>query len=219
MRMLGGRRDRDVMLQTLDLLAGRAGSKEDRQRIEKLREAMAKSIEPVDAEEHSATKREISRLLERSAKAMTRLGSLGPKWEVVQPGLAGTFEGVAKRMKRAVKHGESLRFHRWRISLKRLGYQFEWLAPVWPKRLGKLAHRIGKLEKQLGELHDLAVLEETIEGRGAVFGGNRAVRAVIEGISTWSRKLRQSSKTNGRKIVRKLDEKFWRKLEQRWKAA
>jgi CHAD domain-containing protein len=60
-------------------------------------------------------------------------------------------------MQASFAHPTGLAFHRWRIRVKHLYYQLEWLEPVRPKRFAAMLKRLHRLEEKLGADHDLAV--------------------------------------------------------------
>lgn len=136
-------------------------------------------------------------------------------WAVIGPGLLKVYRQARRRMLEAIFHPSDLAFHRWRIRVKHLFYQLEWLEPVWPTRFIALHERLHELEEKLGADHDLVVLRNMLE-KGTIFLG--PCRGVKKSAKKKSGRLRRACKTTGARIFRKKPGKFGRECKRRWKA-
>jgi len=154
--------------------------------------------------------------LARSSFYRLRIDADG--WAAIGPGLLKVYRQARRRMLKAISHPSDLNFHRWRVRVKHLFYQLEWLEPVWPARFIALRERLHELEKKLGTDHDLVVLRNVLkEGtKGAAFLG--PCRGVKKSAKKTSRCLRRSCKTTGIRIFREKPGKFGRKCKRRWEA-
>jgi len=155
--------------------------------------------------------------LEQSRRGFHRLRIGGEGWEAVGPGLANVYTQARKRMKAASADPSDRAFHRWRIRVKQLYYQLQWLEPVWPKQFARMLKRLHKLGENLGADHDLAVLREVFgEIRGG-FDGADAIGHVKKYAAKKSRRLRRASELLGAKALGKTLRRFRRSCQRRWR--
>ncbi len=68
-----------------------------------------------------------------------------------------------RRVKRKTGQDKTLALHEWRKQAKHLRYQLQILRDAWPKILDRLDRRLEKLTTQLGDDHDLAMLEQALD--------------------------------------------------------
>lgn len=161
-RGLARRRDAEVLVATVEQLRpAQANPGEDRIWA-KLRRIFMKRREKTlggSREERKKYRRAL-----REARRRVR------DWPLEDADLGGLCRGVGRvyreggnaMLKAGRTHGtEDL--HEWRKRVKDLWYEFRILEPLQPKRMVKLADGMKKLSKQLGDDHDLAVLEEAVK--------------------------------------------------------
>ena len=92
---------------------------------------------------------------------MPRMGG----WELLEPGLRQTYTRARQGWRKA-RCAQSLKcaeeeslFHDWRRDVKRLFYQLEPLHLAWPRQLKPMTRQLAKLGEQLGDYHDLQVVQ------------------------------------------------------------
>ncbi len=190
-RRLGGARDADVMLATLDALverhhdalAGRSGVIRLRATLLTERDrARRQTLGDPSTRAQAAAELRACRVRMAAWQLPDRPGP-----ELVEAGLLRLYRQGRSRHRRAsrAKASDVLAMHRWRKRVKDLRYAAEMLAPADPRgrgeppkgkrarlrrkraladaaRLRRLARRADRLGEWLGEDHDLAVLAERI---------------------------------------------------------
>lgn len=77
-------------------------------------------------------------------------------YAAIRPGLHATYGRGRKSMVRAYDGGGAADFHSWRMRVKDLRHQMEFLVPLWPETVTALASTLHRLGELLGEEHDLA---------------------------------------------------------------
>ncbi|NJL31216.1 MAG: CHAD domain-containing protein [Phycisphaerales bacterium] len=105
-------------------------------------------------------------VLRESVTALSRM-NMPPAcgWELIQPGLEQAYTRARKGWRRVRCAREvhatddELLFHDWRRDVKRLLYQLEPLREIRPDAIKALQRRLTRLGEQLGDYHDLCVLE------------------------------------------------------------
>ena len=83
--------------------------------------------------------------------------------ELLLGGLTRAFDRARKAYRRAKQSRDALDVHAWRKATKRLLYQVELLEPLAPG-LDGLARLVDELQHQLGDHHDLHVLQDVAAG-------------------------------------------------------
>jgi CHAD domain-containing protein len=119
-------------------------------------------------------------------------------------------------MKRAFARGEDDSFHRWRIRVKNLYYELQFLLPVWPKRLRPMTAQLKKVQEQIGDDHDLTVLKEVLQKAPRRFGGVAAIEPVLRRLQKSSRKLRRAGQPLAAEIFAEKPRHFSRQLDRHW---
>jgi CHAD domain-containing protein len=97
--------------------------------------------------------------LEISCRVLPVMRLAATGWEAISPGLTETYRRCRKRLKKALGDPRAETFHQWRIPVKHLYYQLQWLELLWPSCFTRMIKRLHKLETMLGEDHDLSVME------------------------------------------------------------
>jgi CHAD domain-containing protein len=164
-RALSGARDADVLLRTLDGVAGdrrlgvpAAAARPLRQALEEHRERLAAGPGHVDEALESL------RLL-RGRAGDWPFAEAGP--EAVLAALR-TMQGRARETMAAAfaPDADDEAWHDWRKRVKDLWYALRILAPVAPTHLGPLVEDADALSEVLGDHNDLAVLDGAIDEHG-----------------------------------------------------
>jgi CHAD domain-containing protein len=145
-----------------------------------------------------------------------RLDLTGVEREVIESGLRTVYRQSRNRMKMALRNGDDEAFHRWRIRVKNLYYQLQFLQWIWPKRLGKMVSRLSELEDKIGLDHDLAVAKALLRKTPNTFGGKRSVDLLINRLDEKSRQLRRKVRPSGRRTLAERPGRFVHQLSRRW---
>lgn len=161
--------------------------------------------------------RDAARDLEQSRRGFQRLRIRGEGWEAIGPGLTKTYRQARRRMKAACAHPSDRAFHRWRIRVKQLGYQLQWLEAVWPKRFARMRERLHKLDENLGADHDLVILRELLGKMPGSGEGSDVIKQVKKSAAKRSRRFRRASRPLGAKALAGTPRRFQRKCRWRWR--
>jgi CHAD domain-containing protein len=215
--LLAGNRDLTVALKTLRKLARPDRPEAERKALEAVRRWLEEAAPHEAGTGLAAACRNVGRSLRSYVAAPGWVGGFEAGWEDLWQGVCCTHQQGRKRRKKALRSGKSRAFHRWRIRVKALYYQLQWLEPLWPRKLQKLVRQLEKLEKCLGRLHDLAVLRQMISDhlRGREKVG--LTECAIECLDLEACRRRCSAEKRAKKVYAKLCGSFWRKLQERGK--
>lgn len=155
--------------------------------------------------------------LEQSRRGLRRLTIRGESWAVVGPGLIRVYRQARRRMNAAFSHPDPRAFHRWRIRVKQLAYQLEWLELLWPKRFARMRKRLRQLGENLGADHDLVVLCAFLEKAPVTCGSRAEVQRVKKAAARKSRRLREASERLGARTLDETPRRFLRHCERHWR--
>ena len=214
---LASSRDLAVAGKTLKALAKSAPGHLPPGSLSRRAGAAAHRVDAPSSDNHQRAMTQGARDLEQARRGLYRLRIEAEGWAAIGPGLLRVYRQARRRMQAAFTHPTDLAFHRWRIRVKHLYYQLEWLEPVWPKRFGAMLNRLHKLEEKLGADHDLAVLRNMLKTAPRGFAKADDIRRVKRSAIRKSKRLRRSSKPLGAKVFREKPRGFGRKCRRRWK--
>jgi hypothetical protein len=93
----------------------------------------------------------------------------------------------------------------------------EYLAPFWPKRLGRVKSQLGKLKGKLGRDHDLTILKATLNRITLKLDDAEAAECVLERLKKRSRRLRSASRKLGEAIFHEAPGCFVHRLKKHWR--
>ena len=157
-----------------------------------------------------------ARELDQARARFLKLRIRGDGWEVIGPGLIKVYRQARRRKHAAVSSQRDLAFHRWRIRVKQLFHQLQWLEAVWPQRFGRMLKRLRRLEENLGRDHDLLELRSLLRKMPVPADGGAAINRVLRLVEKRSRKLQQASERIGAKAFRESPRKFQRSCRRHW---
>jgi CHAD domain-containing protein len=216
-RLLSGSRDTEVKLETLVALRDRFEDDFPRQdsagwegTLERERDEVA------DAGQGEAAKR-IDQALEAIEEGRDRIRTWpleSGSWELVGPGLSGSYRQGRRAMKRTLAKPKARNVHEWRKRAKDLWYQLRIAQTAWPQLLGATADQVHELADLLGDHHDLAVLAEDLDRREDV-GARKALEPLI---ARRQEELLDSALDLGQRIYAEKPKAFRRRLARYWSA-
>jgi len=151
--------------------------------------------------------------------ARGRLARVRPErhgWNVLGRGLRRTYRAARRAYLAACVHPSADNLHEWRKRTKYLWRVLEMLHPVAPRQLARLERRTHRLSEQLGEDHDLVVLERSKAARSAV---PLALREVAQQrIDRRRATLQKRAMALGAVVYRDRPRTLERRLRRRWRA-
>jgi CHAD domain-containing protein len=210
------KRDADAARATLSSLRASIRRRADRAAISKALRGLEVDAAPAGPVEEALAL--IAGVLALTKRHYARVAPAEEGWAAFEPGLRAIYREGRKRMQRALETGDENDFHRWRIRTKNLYHVLQILEPIWEKKLGKLTARLRKLQRAIGDDHDLGVVKKLLTDEPEVFGGPSVIERVIACINRRSKRLRTSSSRLGSKIFDQTPRKFTRRLGSHWQA-
>ena len=126
------------------------------------------------------------------------------------------YRQARQRMKAAFSDPDDRAFHRWRIRVKQLYYQLEWLEAVWPNRFARMRQRLHQLGEKLGADHDLVVLCDLLGKVPATSGDADEIKRVKNAAVKRSKRLREASERLGARTLEERPRRFLRHCEHHW---
>jgi len=211
-RRLSLTRDRDVVRQTLAKLPVTN---------ERERKAVAVVLGGCDrkSEPEVGTSRVMSQIaldLEQTRRNLHRARISQDEWQAIEPGLREVYRQSRKRMEAALQQGDDEAFHKWRIRVKNLYYELQFLEPVYRERLGKMVCGLRKLQDEIGADHDLILLRKSLRKNPDAFGGAGTVGRVVGSLDKKSKERRRVAKRLGKAILNEAPPRFVRELGLHW---
>jgi CHAD domain-containing protein len=165
----------------------------------------------------------IERALEKAAGALrgyrSRLAhaSLSHPRRILLDGLVTSYRDARRALSRLPPESSPEPLHRWRTQVKRLGYQVRLLRRIAPAIWRALGAPLERLGDELGEAHDLVVLESWIASEAPISGP--AARARLTGAITEVRHQRErEARAAGEKLLREKPRVLEEKLKKAWRA-
>lgn len=159
-----------------------------------------------------------ARELDQARARLLKLRIRGDGWEVIGPGFIKVYRQAQRRMDAAISSHGDLAFHRWRIRVKQLSYQLQWLEAVWPRRFARMLKQLRRLEESLGRDHDLFDLRSLLRKVRLPADGGGEINRVLKVVEEESRKLKRGSVRIGAKVFRESPRKFLRGCQKHWES-
>jgi CHAD domain-containing protein len=149
-----------------------------------------------------------------------RLGRLHlceSEWEAIEPGLRKVMRQCRRRMRVAIESDEDEDFHRWRIRVKNLYHELQLVESIWPKRLGKMLACLRKLQRRIGDLHDVAVAKALLAANAATPATREKIDPIVERLDARAARLKRDSRKLGHQLFDKKPGTLLKKLRRRWR--
>ena len=219
-RALAGNRDAFVLCETLRSL----GADSSAAHIG-LQSAIENVSELLECERLSANGREAVRSTMRSAADRMADGgsriALWPlqrnDWNALGPGLHRTYSACRKWRSRAEENNDAIVMHEWRKAVKHLWYQLRLFAHCWKSGMKALCGDFEVLSLELGEYHDLAVLNETLRNHESSTELPREISLILEIVRRRQKRLRKSTLKGAVPLLLDEPEAFLGRMRGYWK--
>jgi CHAD domain-containing protein len=105
---------------------------------------------------------QLSKAFDEKAKVLSRLQISGNPEIFIMKSLNKIYINTTKRMKLAEAEGTNEAYHNWRKQVKYLMFQMMLLKNAWPNFFNAYIIELGNLQKLLGNLHDLDILNSLV---------------------------------------------------------
>ena len=154
----------------------------------------------------------------RTAAKALRLPVSSVGFPALESGLRKSFRRGKKAWALVLEHPTDRNFHDWRKRVKDLWYQLRLLEPAIGKKLRLYQQRIKRLEKWLGDDHNLTVFREALSEHRGAYGDADEIASLLELVQSWQQMLRKKSRTLGKAIYRSKPGAVTKRIERRWTA-
>jgi CHAD domain-containing protein len=157
-RGLSGNRDAEVLLDTIDKLRLGPHNRSASVALAELRAfGLRQRYQCLRQSKHSAKRAAIQ--LHAVRRSLKRMPAGRLKWSELCGSLGRTYEQGLAALRKAERTNAVEDLHKWRKRVKDLRYQLQLLAPARPEAISPLVATAKDLGEQLGDDHDLAMLD------------------------------------------------------------
>ncbi len=180
-RLLAEDRDAFVGRQVLGRLAKKSRKGDEKRSLAGLRSAWPEPAPEPEAAQVRARNRKVVRMLQASEAAFLALG-LPEDAAAWGRGLKRTYRAGRRLLARAAEAGDPEAYHEARKHTKYLMYQMQSLASRWAPRRARWLDRLDRLQTDLGDLNDLAMVRRHAENGAAAKVIDRRIRKRMSAI-------------------------------------
>jgi CHAD domain-containing protein len=142
----------------------------------------------------------------------------GKGWAVLGPGVKRAYGKGQRAFKTVLEDSSPENFHKWRKRAKDLWYQVTLLHPVWPEQMDAMAGELETMGEYLGDDHDLFVLRQSLQGKGASDVDEREWEILHGLIDERQRDLRAAAIALGERFYAEKPSTFCDRLARYWHA-
>jgi CHAD domain-containing protein len=208
---LAAPRDARVVLKVFENLTGR--SRRRFAGIEKvLRKHCRRQTRRFQKEDSISVADRILRKMDRRVRGL-KIKASG--WAVIEPGLKECYRRGREACVLARRAPLPENFHDWRKHVKDLWYYFQLLRPAWLAEMRARTDELALLGGQLGEDHDLFLLNQFVTRHCA--GKGREAAALNQLIELRQRELRAAALKQGARLYAETPVVLCRRLGNGWK--
>ena len=160
-------RDARVMLKAFQKLAGHSA-----RRFAGIEKALRKHCrrEARRFQQHDAVAL-ADRILRKTGRGVGGLKIEAAGWAAIEPGLRQNYRRGREAGALARRRPLPENFHAWRKHVKDLWYYFRLLRPAWPAETRAMTDELELLGEQLGDDHDLFLLQQFVAANCAAHAG------------------------------------------------
>jgi CHAD domain-containing protein len=219
-RRLGGARDSQVLLETLDALTDRFPEEAPPERYGRFKRTLVGQHGAAQRRLHEGDA--VAEVLCELRRARARVGS----WHLERQrpdALAPGFKRIYRRGRRAYRTAReepsTANLHELRKRAKYLWYAAQIVRPAAPKKMKRIARRAHELSNLIGEDHDLALLAQRADERRDRFADETAAGELRALVERRRAELQREALDLGRRLFRKKPRKVAGPLEKSGAAA
>jgi CHAD domain-containing protein len=219
---LAGRRDADVMLETLDGLEQELRERGHDIDLSALREtlrARRDARESADTGTSGPPGQAVAQALAEMRAEAGHWSLAGTGYAALGPGFRKYYRRGRKALRRARRRPGDVEFHEWRKRVKDHWYHSRLLRYLWPRPMRARAGELKILSDLLGDDHDLAVFRQTLQEMPDFALPPRSARLLQAAIRDRQRTLRSSALTLGRRVYAEKPGHFHRRFQRYARAA
>jgi CHAD domain-containing protein len=214
-RQLSGLRDAEVMQQTLGDVG--EGNGDLLERVTWLQRSLRSGQEEAagEARERMAA---VAGRLEAGRERIADWPLEGEGWELLEGGVRRSYRRGRNRFAEAEQDPTAERLHEWRKRVKDLWYHTRLLRGADREMIGGLADQLDRLSDQLGDEHDLVVLEAKAHERPADGARREGLTDLLRAIERRRGELQYTAFMLGRPLYSRKPKAFAKALGKRWQA-
>jgi CHAD domain-containing protein len=218
-RRLAAAREALVLPLTLRSVRATSGKSEDSADLIGLlsaaEEAAQRKLSPAMAARIDRTVGQVAAAL-RAHRPRLAKGSLSHPRHILVGGVVASYRDARRGLAALPAHPSPEPLHRWRTQIKRLGYQLRLLRRAAHATWRALGAPLERLGDELGEAHDLVVLESWIAATAPISGP--AARARLTAAVTELRHRRErEARAAGKRLLREKPRELEEKLKRAWR--
>jgi CHAD domain-containing protein len=217
---LGGARDSQVLLETLDALIDRYPDEAPPERLERFKRTLVGQHGAAQRRLHEGAA--VGEVLGELRRARARIGD----WQLEREGLdalAPGFRRIYRRGRRAYRAARqepsTENLHELRKRAKYLWYAAQIVRAAAPKKMKRIARRAHELSDLIGEDHDLALLAQRADERRDRFADETAAGELTALVERRRAELQREALDLARRVFRKGPRKVARPFEKPGSAA
>ncbi|MEJ2469991.1 MAG: CHAD domain-containing protein [Desulfuromonadales bacterium] len=139
-------------------------------------------------------------------------------FDLLQDGLNKTYGRGRRAMTSAYESTTVAAFHEWRKRVKYHWYHARILENVWPDLMSSYRHTLKQLSDDLGDDHDLAVLQQTLIDDPQSFGTDEMIAAFTALARQRQEELRSHARPLGARIYAETPNRFGKRICRYWEA-
>ena len=219
-RRLGGARDSQVLLETLDGLTDRNADQAPPERFERFKRTLVGQHGAAQRRLHDGAA--VAEVLSELRRARVRVGDWQPERDglaVLAPGFKRIYRRGRRAYRTARQEPSTENLHELRKRAKYLWYAAQIVRAAAPKKMKRIARRAHELSDLIGKDHDLALLAERANQRRDRLPDESAADELTALVKCRRVELQGEALDLGRRLFRKKPRKVVRPLEKSSAAA
>lgn len=214
---LSALRDAFVQIEVYDRLMEQYASPMQRDACSVVRQQLALRRDQIDPQE-------INRCLAEARQRLADAQSRASKWKLScsgfdawAGGFAKTHAGARLSLRACSKEPSTPALHDWRKHIKYHGYQTRLIAGICPELLKPYVKVLDALGESLGDDHNLAVLQESIQTIPTEPANRIDVEAFVSVLNQRRQMIQQTAIPQGQRIFAESSKAFMTRLNKYWK--
>lgn len=140
-------------------------------------------------------------------------------FELLAAGVERTYADGCSELAKVKLEPSDEQLHQWRKRVKDHWYQTRLLTPSWPTLMGLRADALKRLADQLGDDHDLAMMQELMRTQPQLFGDQPLLERLGPAIAERRSELQRTALRLGDELYREAPKDLAARWQRYWDAA
>lgn len=216
-RPLSNVRDAKVIIDAYDGLLAHFADTLTPSRFASIRRELIRRLEQLQQEDIDLPQR-LETARERMGQAADGICDWngGIHRKALAAGLQGTYGRCRKALKQAERSPTPQTLHEWRKRVKYHWYHLRLMQNAWPEVIAAMCEVAKRISDQLGDDHDLAVLQATLREDAEAFGSRPLVEELSSSIDRRRRQLEKRAFRAGRRLFVEKPRRFTDRSMRYW---